>query len=263
MLEFTNTDCITDLQVIRDELTKFSGIVFDEASHTYTKDTRAFQSCTGIIKNYYEPFSEVIAIKYAQKHGLSLEEVKAEWKLKGDVAAQNGTDKHKKLEDNFINKTKEFEEKDAHLLSFMNWFEEEGWVNVATELRVFDEDMMIAGSLDNLAWNVKRKILGIFDYKTGKRPEEKDSYVSDGKKKYVYKKMYVPFQNHYQSKLTIYSIQQQIYRFIIEKNTNLKIEEMWLIHLSDDSYEPIPVLDIDVSAIFQKTREQLYNELPF
>jgi len=104
---------------------------------------------------------------------------------------------------------------------------------IAIEFMIGDLDLNIAGTFDRLYFNKKSNQYEIWDFKTDKK---------------------LDFQNKYQ-KLDLfdlddcefekYSLQTSLYKYIIEKNTPIKLGTSHIVHFKfrDNSYDIIPCND--------------------
>jgi ATP-dependent exoDNAse (exonuclease V) beta subunit len=88
----------------------------------------------------------------------------------------------------------------------------------------------------------------LVDYKT-------NSYLSGYNKKAYKKAMKVPLQHLNDDSIHHYYIQLSIYRYLIEKYTNLKVSEMFIVYFSEniENYEiiDIPYLKNEVETILE------------
>lgn len=74
---------------------KFGNIVFEEIPHRYTIDGVEYTPVSNIISQYENPFDEKgISKNYAEKHGLTQEEVLRSWKYTNRCATIMGTRSH-------------------------------------------------------------------------------------------------------------------------------------------------------------------------
>ena len=81
-------------------------------------------------------------------------------------------------------------------------------------------DFNIAGCLDALMWNRKKRCLQIFDFKSNKQFKVENKY----------QKLKAPFDDLEASSLNIYSLQLSTYKFFIQKMTGLTIGDLWVVH---------------------------------
>jgi hypothetical protein len=130
------------------------------------------------------------------------------------------------------------------------------WKPWRTELRVFDRDIRVAGSVDMLykspAYTAENKQLVMIDWKRSKEIVKGNPY-----RKYAHP----PIAGMDDNNFSKYSLQLNVYKRIIEKNTDLKIVYMALgvFHPNQDSYHIFPVehLPVEVDRIWAKRLEQL------
>lgn len=119
------------------------------------------------------------------------------------------------------------------------------------ELIIGSAEYDIASAVDHLFYNKLTSGLVLVDYKT-------NSYM-DGYNKQAYKKaMKVPLNHLNDDSLHHYHIQLSIYKFLIEKYTGLKVDEMFIVYMSEniENYEiiPIPYLKKEVEEILENRR---------
>ena len=99
-------------------------------------------------------------------------------------------------------------------------------IPVKMELVVGDNDYKIAGMVDCLFYNKKSEKLEIWDYKTNKEIKTSNAYGN----KYL-----KPISHLDECEINTYSLQLGLYKHIIEKNTNLKIGDCYLIWINENS----------------------------
>lgn len=235
----------------------FEGVFFSERDHSYLIDgVKSKSSVTQIIKKYTKPFeSEKIAKIVASRDGVEVSDVLAKWDFARDFGCHKGTQLHQYIE-NFLARKKsplnsfsiesfvrqysdyisveKYYEELAHLISsFHNFYNKwkEKYVIVKSELVVGDKKTGICGCIDNVSYNLDKKQLCIFDYKTNKDIKTKNK-----------EKMLGPLSHLDQCELNTYSLQLCIYSLILKRNSPFNIEELpKILWLSGDSYELIPI----------------------
>jgi len=233
-----------DIQILK-ELDKFRDISFKEDSHEYFYRGKNCMSVTTLISDYQKPFeTEIIAFKYAKKHNLNVKDVLLDWEHKKNSAAERGTHIHAYAEYRFQNKVYNhpyFSEKDEKLIKMVDDFYTDvsgKLILVKAELVVGDYNLGICGMVDKLFYNVKANEFQIWDYKTNKDIKEYSPYKN---------KMMNGLGHLEDCEMVKFSLQLGIYKYLIEKNTNIKIGNSyicWLNSDKNDSYVPIETIDL-------------------
>jgi ATP-dependent exoDNAse (exonuclease V) beta subunit len=120
------------------------------------------------------------------------------------------------------------------------------------ELVVGSEEYNIASAIDHLFYNKLTGGLVLVDYKTNSTLK---GYNDTAYQRKYTKKMKVPLNHIDDNALNHYYIQLSIYRFLIEKYTGLKVDEMFIVYMSEniENYEiiEIPYLKDEVEKILE------------
>jgi len=248
------------------ELAKFRNIKYYDEPHKYYIGEQELISGTAFVGMYKEKFdSEGQAVKSAKKKGVSVEEMLAEWDFKGEFSRTKGTLLHNYAENHWQNKIFPidyalYEEKfgaglmkgrlDECIRMFHEFYSEScnALVPIALELVVGDAELGVGGMVDGLFWNQKHGELQIWDWKTSKEIAEYSKYK---------KRLKVPINFLQDCELNTYSIQLNLYKYIIEKNTNLKIGRCYLVHIHEEQ-ERYNVIECKE---FQEIIQLLFNNL--
>lgn len=228
---------------IHKELAKFKGIKYYDEPHIYIIDGQQLTSGTAFVGEFKEKFdSQGQAIKSAKKKGVSVEEMLAEWKFKGDFSRTKGTLLHNYAENHWQNKVLPldytiYDERfgeglmKERLEECIRMFEEfylkaqKNLIPIAMELVIGDAELGVGGMVDCLFWNDKYKEYQIWDYKTNKEIAEYSKYK---------KRMKMPINFLHDCELEAYSIQLNLYKYIIQKNTDIKIGKCFLVHIHEE-----------------------------
>ena len=214
-------------------------IVFDPVPHTYTfKDKTLFTSCTTLLKDLFPAFDSrstavkcVNGAKYKKmlqdQPNLSEEDkvafIQNKWMELGKEAREKGTALHECIE-RYLNDesvpndpvmdTAEFQQ----FLAFHRSMLDRGYRPLNSETIVYDEHYQICGTIDQLY--IKNGQVTIVDWK---RTKGISTYAFDNVKGF----MPVPHlknANYYK-----YALQLNLYKFILEKNYNLDVNQMLLV----------------------------------
>ena len=242
------------------ELSKFNDVKYFDGPHKYYLDGVELTSATRFIGNFKPKFqTEKIAKRYAEKRGLTIEEVITDWDLKRDKSTVKGSAVHDYAENWWNNKEfpynptialKEFghdiikEPFDKCREIFMKFYNDskKNLVPVKMELVVGDRDYGIGGMVDCLFYNKKSGNLEIWDYKTNKKINEKNNYGERFKS---------PISHLDVCEINTYSLQLGLYKHIIEKNTNLKLGNSYLIWINEknSNYKIYKCKDLNAEII--------------
>lgn len=226
------------------ELSNFSNIKYYDEEHKYFVDGRELMSATTFIGKFKPKFeTEKLAEQYAAKRGLNVNDVIADWDYKRDFSTVKGSAVHLFAENYWNNKVfpydgsiplKKFgvdqvkEKYDKCVQYFMNFYNDakQNLVPVKMELVVGDIDYGIAGMVDCLFFNKKSNMLEIYDYKTNKDIKLKNDFGQ---------RFGTPISHLDVCEINTYSLQLGLYKHIIEKNTNLKIGNTYLVWLNESN----------------------------
>jgi ATP-dependent exoDNAse (exonuclease V) beta subunit len=246
----------------------FEGVKFFSKNHTYQiNGTPAKGSVTSLLKKYEPPFPRIeLAEKKAKKEGVLVEDILEEWDYKRDYSSHKGSEFHlfaenylqrkqetidRKMVEQFLkDKGKNIEQsiedyyKEMALLirNFLDFYDEwkKKYILVKSEFVVGDYKTNICGTIDNLCFNLEKKELELFDYKTNKSIDKNNPYG---------KKMLKPFDYLPQCSQVTYSLQLWIYKLIIEKNSSFKIGDLHIVWVGNKTkYKDVEVLNLKKEA---------------
>ena len=220
---------------------KFNCYTFYEKEHKYYfYDNPVKTSVTQFVSTFFEPFDSFgISKKYAEKHGLDQEEVLKEWEKQGKVSSTSGTIIHKYLEDyargkvfdidysqaEELNIGAEVRERVNLLLPQAEKFHRDTFdklIPIQLEYTVGIDDV-IAGNIDLLCWNVKAGEFQIWDYKNLKEMTTYSRFNKMAQKE---------FSCYQDCHLVHYSIQQNLYKIMLERKLGITVGNCYLVHFS-------------------------------
>ena len=250
------------LKVLKDSFKDFK---FYEDGHYYEcKGKRVGISVTTFIHEYCNEFdAEGMAEKVANRDGKTVQQVLDEWDYKRDFACSKGTTCHEYVQSLWSGEKWKFKDFDGsknyeiavdliqnQANNFKNDYQEH-LEHLIDELPIGSEEYDIASCVDHLFYNKLTGGLVLVDYKTNS--------LMEGYNKKAYKKaMKVPLSHINDDALHHYHIQLSIYKFLIEKYTGLKVDEMFIVYMSEniENYEiiPIPYLYEEVRKILELRR---------
>ena len=232
---------------------------FDEDHHYEYKGKRVGISVTKLIEEYTQEFdSQAVAERVAKKQGKLVQEVLDEWEYKNKFSCNKGTNGHNWVQSRW-NKEKfvpiEFDDSEEFNLSCIKVYNQgtnfyndykDRLEHLADEYIIGDNTYSVASAVDHLFINKLTGGLVLVDYKTNSDIHKNEKYA---------KKMKAPLNNIKDDSIHHYYIQLSIYKYLIEKHTPLKIEEMFIVWFSEnnENYEilDIPYLKKEVEKILE------------
>jgi len=217
-------------------------IQFTESDHKYVakdkndKLIKELISVTTLIGNYFPKFdADLMAPKVAVKRGLSVEQIKAEWKQAGEEASRYGTRVHEYLEDLIRGvKPRNIPENDKETKVFGYAAQlarkiKSRFTDFKPEKIVSDVQLGIAGTIDLLCRDPRGDgSVVILDWKTNKQIRMIDQFGKKG---------FGPVAHVEDCEFGHYSLQLNLYEFILKhagyilRNTNVV---KYLVHLHPD-----------------------------
>ena len=228
---------------ILEKLKVFSNFKFYPDDHHYDcNGQRVGISVTRLIEDYANEFDmQGMAEKVATRDGLEVTQVLKEWQYKNQFACEKGSTCHEyaqscwSLEEWHLNS---FDKSLEYLLAvnkiisqadnFHNDYKDL-LEHLADELVVGSEEYDIASAVDHLFINKLTGDVILVDYKTNSKL---GGYNDDGKQEKYAKPMKIPLQHLKDLTINHYYIQLSIYKYLIEKYTNVRIKEMIIVYMN-------------------------------
>lgn len=256
------------LTEVKKELKVFDKFKFFEEDHHYEcNGKRVGISVTRLIEEYSNPFDQqAIAEKVAIKDNKSVSEVLEEWEYKKNFACEKGSTCHEYAQS--IWSGKEYNELlfdgsieyltavnkiQAQAMNFWKDFKDK-FIHIQDEQLVGSEEYNICSAVDHLFLD-KDGNVWLIDYKTNSILK---GYNDDEKNRKYTKKMLIPLQNIKDDSLNHYYLQLSIYKYLIEKYTNIKIYKTMIVYMSEniEKYELIetPYLEEETKEILEIRR---------
>ncbi len=204
-------------------------IQFYPTEHKYIVDGIDFQSVSTLVNKFFPEFNAVEAAQRLNTnhplYGFPIDDIVRKWKQNGEKSAAKGTFLHLQIEKYFLDQ--DFEELDefAHFREFL--FQHQKLQPYRSEWRIFDSKFGCAGTIDLLAKEDNKYV--IYDWKRSKKLIDENGNVM---KTNSYNQKALGLLNHIpDTSYHRYCLQQSLYKYILEKNYNLSIAEMFLIVL--------------------------------
>ena len=228
-----------------------SRITFEPEPHIYTVDGEEVISVTTLIGNFFKKFDSLGCAQRLRPsnplYGLSVDEIIEAWEKKGREAANKGTFLHEQIEKYFLGLDYEKPDGFNHFETFVA--EHSNIVPYRSEWRIFDENHHLAGTIDMIACDGEK--FDMYDWKRSEKtldksgqPITKDNWGNRGLD--VISHIHDTSYNHY-------CLQQSLYKYIIESNYDIKIDNMYLviIHPVYGSYHKVsvPYMEQEIQAM--------------
>ena len=255
-----------------EELNKaFGNFIFFEEDHHYEyKEQRIGMSVTRLIEEYTNEFdADSVAERVALKENKSVQEVLDEWKTKNIISCEKGHLGHLYAQNlwsntNTLDDIKSVSNGLKMLLEPIlkqadNFYKDykDRLEHLTDEFVIGSEEYDIASAIDHLFINKLTGDLVLVDYKTNSDIHKNEKYA---------KSMKVPLSHLKDFTLNHYYLQLSIYKYIVEKYTNLQISEMFIVYFSENikNYEiiEIPYLKDEVEKILENRRVKNMNSVP-
>ncbi len=267
-------------------------IQFEEETHTYTIDgARAgWTSCTGFLHNFFGHFdADAVIAKmmsspkwYESKYfGMTAEAIKAQWAAKGKASSEAGTRMHLDIEHFYNALPAIWEQSDGRERSvdidggIAAMAEADQWTAAGgaeweyfcdyqrrygskfepfrTEWLVFDEEHKVAGSID-MVYKKPDGTLAIYDWKRIEELKTENRFQSG-----LGPISHLPDTNYWH-----YSLQLNVYRYILQKHYGYVVSELALVvlHPNNSSWRvaKLNFMDDEVASMMEARARALTIE---
>ena len=225
--------------------TNFNKVVYYDEPHKYYLNGRELISATTLIHKYEPPFDEDFwSVDKAYKYNVTPAEILDAWNFINVKGTMKGSIIHNYTENIFLNKVFTYPKADIikefgfdpiineynitkrHVDNFHK--DAKGkLIPIKTECIIYEEESMVGGMFDMLFYNVKKNQFQIFDWKTNKSFSMYDERY----------KMLGCLSDLENCDFETYSLQLSLYKYIIEKNTNIKLGKSYVVWFSHNNLE--------------------------
>ena len=240
---------------------------FNEEEHRYMLGDVEMRSVSNVVGMFFREFDAVaISLKKCCGNELEAKKLREVWESKGAVASQAGTFVHKQIEDYLNGKTTpellcdvyyngEYVKCSQTIDISREWnyfkaFERNvRFVPFRTEWRVFDADSRMAGTIDFVC-ECADGTYEMYDWKRSNKvdPTERNPWANGMN----------GLEHLTDTSYIHYCLQQNLYRYMLEKNYGIKISRMNLVVLHPDmpTYRvvPVPVMEREVATILGRIK---------
>ena len=183
--------------------------------------------------------------------GMTKKQIKDKWERDGKEASEAGTKLHYDIEC-FYNKM-DIENNSIEYKYFKNFYKDhKHLVPYRTEWMIYDKELKFAGSIDMIFINKETGSLMIYDWKRSKEIKMNNNWQNSTTE--CIKHLEDCNFNHY-------SLQLNTYKYILEKNYDETITDMFLVifHPNNKNYLKIEVADLTEEV--KKLMDLRYNSI--
>lgn len=229
-------------------------ISFVDDTHTYYIDgsSDGYISSTTLIHTLFPKFDADLIIGKMMKSknwrrssyfGMTPDQIKESWDKNRDSAAEQGTLMHENIEKYYNGVDHETNSKEFDLFQkYCN--DHKSLEPFRTEWEIFDEDALIAGSVDMIYKDPKNPgSIIIADWKRSKEIKMENRWQK-GTDELT--------RNIDDCNFNHYSLQLALYKNILEKKYNQKVSETFLVILHPNQKEYIKLVTRDMDSVIQK-----------
>ena len=208
-------------------------IEFYPEPHVYTIDKTPAPSASTVISKFFPEFDSYGKASSLSPnnplYGLPVDEIVETWNARGVEAGNKGTFLHEQIEKYYLGESYQRTEEFNLFEQFVSDHQE--IKPYRSEWRIFDEHHHIAGTIDLISkngvgfdiydWKRSKKVVDTFNGK----PITTDAWGKVGVGQ---------LSDIDDTSYNRYCLQQSLYRYILEKNYNLKVSKMYLVVLYPD-----------------------------
>lgn len=218
------------------KVNKQHGLSFNPKTHTYLLKNKKLNNVTTFLQKIFPFNQKEISKAVAQKTGLTQQQILNQWKKQ----TRHGTNTHnliqKHLQQN--NLTKQETQKITHAIKFFQ--ENKKWQIKTVETKIFSKQHKLAGTVDLILKNKENQKIYLADWKTSKKPIQKNKAYKKAKKPYHY----LP-----NNKFHKFSMQLSLYQAILKHQYNINIYDTFIIHLKrNQTYQIIDTTTLTYEA---------------
>jgi hypothetical protein len=222
-------------------------IQFEAKEHVYTCNGVVLESVTTTIDKFFPKFDTIYwSERKARSMGVSPEELRMQWKVKGLMAANLGTELHANIERYFLG------ESYAPISGFglfEKFIAENPLVPYRSEWTIYDEEHKVAGTIDFLDCQDGKYVM--YDWKRSTKLITSNGEVERTSR--FNNRGFGPIAHIHDTAFYHYALQQSMYQYILEKNYGVIVSDRNLVVLHPDNTTyhivSVPYLKEEVVAI--------------
>lgn len=226
---------------------------------------------SSVISCFFRPFDSFYWSKHkANQHHIPQGQVLEEWDAKGACSRDVGTFMHQQIENyykgllylqefpfRYKGKYIQIEEQiklESEYSQFMEFLKNHKFKPFRTEWAIYDEELKIAGTIDMI--HKRGDVFDIYDWKRSHRivnPQSNPITINNFGEKGLGELCQIDNTPYWH-----YCIQQNLYRYILEKNYAIKVEKMYLVVFCKNTNKysklEVPYMDEAINSIVKACR---------
>lgn len=218
-----------------------SKIRFEPESHAYKIEGVPAPSVSNIVSKFFNEFNADAAIDIMGTnhplYNVPRQEIKKIWDENGKISRDKGTFLHQQIENYLLGKGYKEPEAFSHFLKFIEHHKD--IKPYRTEWKIFDEKHLIAGTIDLVSRNGAE--FDLYDWKRSKKIV--CSFNGQPIETNPFQKGIGVLSHIDDTSYNRYVLQQSLYKYILETNYKIKINQMFLIvlHPNYNTYYKVKV----------------------
>ena len=211
-----------------------TSLIFNTENHSYKYNGIDLLPVTEFVSSFFPEFNkEKKAKELSDKTGRSVSSILREWKEATDA----GTLLHQNIDLFYHKKSINSSRQDWEL--FLQFVEYNKLNPYRTEWSIFDEESELAGTIDFLDYSNGRYTL--YDWKRSKNLVDEDGAIKHNR--FASHMGFYPISEIEDLPFWHYSLQQNLYRYILNKKYGIEVKRMKLVVLHPSLNQPV-VLDV-------------------
>jgi ATP-dependent exoDNAse (exonuclease V) beta subunit len=216
---------------------RYKALRFDADAHQYYINGQPATAVSTIVSRFFPEFDTAYwSTRKAFDNGCTAEELAQQWADKAAASSSAGTTLHQQIEEFYNHGTPGIGPDFVHFLSFHHAHAH--LVPHRTEWQVYNEELMLAGTVDFVARN-SDGTMSIYDWKRSHKVVDASGQI----KLNSYQTKEGPLKDLPDCSFSHYTLQQNIYKWLLESSYGCRVRDMNLVvlHPDLDRYHVVPV----------------------
>lgn len=217
--------------------TRHQALRFDAAAHQYYVNGQPATAVSTIVSRFFPEFDTAYwSVRKASENDCTAEELAQQWADKAVASSSAGTALHQQIEEFYNHGTSGTGPDFVHFLNFHHAHSH--LAPHRTEWQVYNEELMLAGTVDFVARNSDGS-MSIYDWKRSHKVVDASGRIKSNS----YQTKEGPLKDLPDCAFSHYTLQQNIYKWLLESRYGCRVRDMNLVvlHPDLDRYHVVPV----------------------